>query len=156
MTSNKPGFLDDINEAVELIKSDTRENPVVDIDYMMAHMKWIEVGGNFRIPKIRKLNQSEQKTDKLGRTKVIEHIGSVYVEISNSFDKELLKKTLNDKYYEMTHKEYQELKTRGISTVADDAEGENAVRPRPRSTMAKEGETLGGGEMVTNGEGLSV
>lgn len=154
--NEKPGFIS-IEKALKLIKSDTKENPVVDMDYMIARLKWIEVGGNFRIPKLRKLTTEEQTTDRFGRTKVLENTGEVYVEIKDNLVKELLKKALNDKYYELTHKEYAELKTRGVSTVADDAQGEAAVRPRARKeTMAKPGESLGGGVVTTNGEGLQV
>ena len=159
MNSSKilpPGFIS-VDEAVELIKSDSKEVPVVDIDYMMAHIKWLEVAHNFRIPKIRKLAPEEQKRDSRGRILAIEQIGSVYVAVNDNFEKELLKKTLNDKYYEFTHREYQELKTRGISTVADDAEGKSAVRPRANKANTKEGDALGnGGEITTNGENLSV
>lgn len=150
-----PGFIT-IAEAIELIKSDTRENPVVDMDYMIGHLRWIDAKKNFRIPKIRKLAPEEQKRDARGRVHVIETTGNVYVEIKDNYEKELLKKTLNDKYYELTNKEYAELKTRGISTVADDAEGVNAVAPRNRAPMAKDGETLGSGEITTNADGLSV
>lgn len=159
MNSSKilpPGFIS-VDEAVALIKSDSRELPVVDIDYMMAHIKWLEVAHNFRIPKIRKLAPEEQKRDSRGRVHAIEHTGSVYVAITDNFEKELLKKTLNDKYYEFTHREYNELKTRGISTVADDAEGMSAVKPRANKSNTKEGDALGeGGEITTNGDGLSV
>ena len=150
-----PGFLT-IDEAIELIKSDTKENPVVDMDYMISHTRWIDAKKNFRIPKIRKLAPEEQKRDARGRVHVIETTGSVYVEIKDNYEKELLRKTLNDKYYELTNKEYNELKTRGVSTVADDAEGTNAVSPRARTPMVKDGEQLGGGTITTNAEGLSV
>ena len=46
---------------------------------------------------------------------------------------------------------------RAMSTVADDAQGREAVRPRANKPIAKEGTNIGGGETVTsNGEGLQV
>ena len=150
-----PGFVT-IDEAIELIKSDTLENPTVDLDHMLLKQRWIDAKKNFRIPKIRKLSPEEYWKDKYGRTHTVEELGSVYVELKDNYEKELLKKTINDKYYEFKHKEYAELKTRGVSTVADDAEGKTAVSPRARTPMAKDGETLGSGEITTNADGLSV
>lgn len=154
-----PGFIS-VEAACELIKSDSRDNPVVDMDYLIAHKVWLDRNGpahNFRIPKVRRLSQSEVYTNRYGKTVDEEVTGSVYVQINTAFENELLKKTITDKYRELVGHEYRELKTRGMSTVADDAEGKNAVRPRPRAPMSKEGDTIGSGDMLTtNGEGLKV
>ena len=82
----------------------------------------------------------------------------MYVQINTAYENELLKKTIMDKYEELVGHEYRELATRGMSTVADDAEGRNAVAPRARkTTMAKEGDSIGSGEIITtNGEGMTV
>ena len=155
--NNLPNGFITAEAAVELIKSDTKENPVVDIDYMVAHTRWLDAGKNFRIPKIRLLAPEERKPDARGVVRIIEHTGDVFVEVKNNYEKELIRKTLNDKYYEMTNKEYAELKTRGVSTVADDMEGQNAVRPRANTPNTKEGDFIGGGNTVTtNGDNLSV
>lgn len=145
-----------VDEAVKLIQSDSRENPVVDMDWLISHTRRIEAGRNFRIPRIRALKPEEQWTDKMGNKHLIENIGSITVPVNSNYEKELLKKTIHDKYYEFTHKEYKELKTRGISTVVDDSEGATAATPRARTPMAKEGEALGSGTITTNAEGLSV
>ncbi len=155
-----PGFIS-IDDAVELIKSDTRENPVVDMDYLAAHKVWLDRNGpahNFRIPKIRMLKPEEVYKTKRGKIVDYEHTGDVYVQINTAFENELLKKTIMDKYKELVGHEYKELVTRGMSTVADDAEGRNAVTPRARkTTMAQEGQSIGSGEVVsTNGQGLEV
>lgn len=154
-----PGFIS-IDEAVALIKSDTRENPVVDMDYLAAHKVWLDRNGpahNFRIPKIRMLKPEEVYRTKRGKLIDYEHIGDVYVQINTAFENELLKKTIMDKYEELVGHEYRELMTRGMSTVADDAEGTTAVQPRARTPMSKEGDSIGSGELLTtNGDGLSV
>ena len=154
-----PGFVS-IDEAVELIKSDTRENPVVDMDYLAAHKVWLDRNGpahNFRIPKIRMLKPEEVYKTKRGKIVDYEHTGDVYVQINTAFENELLKKTIMDKYKELVGHEYRELATRGMSTVADDAEGVNAVTPRARKPMTEEGKEIGSGETVsTNGAGLEV
>lgn len=151
-----PGF-STIDDAVALIKSDTRENPVVDMDYIVSKAVWIETNHNFRIPKIRKLNPDEVYRTKRGKIVDYEVIGNVYVYIATNFEKELLKKTIYDKYRELVGHEYQEAGLRATSTVADDAQGKDAVRPRANKPIAKEGSYIGGGETITsNGDGLSV
>lgn len=151
-----PGFVP-VEEAVDLIKSDTRENPVVDMDYLTSHTVWIESNHNFRIPKIRRLAPDEIRKTKRGKVIEYENIGDVYVYIATNYEKELLKKTILDKFRELVGHEYKQMGVRARSTVADDAEGRAAVRPRPNKPIAKEGQSIGGGDVVTsNGEGLTV
>lgn len=152
----RPGFVS-IDDAVALIKSDTRENPVVDMDYLVSKIVWIEVNHNFRIPKIRRLKAEEVHRSKRGKIIEYETIGEVNVSINTNFDKELLKKTILDKYRELVGHEYKEVGVRSVSTVADDAQGRAAVQPRANKPIAKEGAVIGGGEIITsNGEGLTV
>ena len=152
-----PGFVT-VDQAMELIKSDTRENPVVDMDYLIAHTNWIETNHNFRIPKIRMLKPEEVRRTKRGKIIEYENIGDIYVYIATNFERELLKKTIYDKYRELVGHEYKELGVRARSTVADDAQGRAAVQPRNNNKpIAKEGTVIGGGEVITsNGDGLSV
>lgn len=151
-----PGFIT-VDEACELIKSDTDEKPVVDMDYLAAHDNWIEVAHNFRIPKIRRLNKDEIYRNKRGKIVEFEHTGDAYVYIATAFEAELLKKTIHDKFRELTGKEFQSVGVQARSTVADDAQGRNAVRPRANTPIAKEGTTIGDGTVQsTNGEGLTV
>ena len=86
-----PGFVT-IEDACKLIQSDTREKPVVDMDYLVAHTVWIETNHNFRIPKIRMLKPEEVKKTKRGKYIEYENIGDVYVRIDTNYQKELLKK----------------------------------------------------------------
>lgn len=154
-----PGYIS-IDEAVALIKSDTRENPVVDMDYLIAHKVWLDRNGpahNFIIPKIRQLKKDEVRKSRLGKVIDYERTKILRVQINTAFENELLKKTIMDKYKELVGHEYKEFTTRGMSTVADDAEGKSAVQPRARKPMTKEGDTIGSSETVTtNGEGLQV
>ena len=150
-----PGFIS-IDDAVDLIKSDTREKPVVDMDYLVTKTVWIEVNHNFRIPKIRRLTPEEVYRTKRGKIVEYENTGDAYVAINTSFEKELLKKTIFDKYRELVGHEYKEAGVRSVSTVADDAQGRAAVQPRANAKpIAKEGSVISGGETITsNGEGL--
>ena len=152
-----PGFTE-MDKAIELIKSDTRENPVVDMDYLIGHTVWIEPNHNFRIPKVRRLKPDEVYKTKRGRVVEYENIGDVYVYIATNFEKELLKKTIYDKYRELVGHEYKELGVKARSTVADDAQGKAAVQPRNNTKpIAKEGTIIGEGTtMDTNGQDLQV
>lgn len=151
-----PGF-STIDEACELIRSDTRENPVVDMDYIVAKTVWIETNHNFRIPKVRRLKPGEVYKTKRGKIVEYEHTGDMYVYVATNFEKELLRKTIYDKYRELVGHEYRSAGLRATSTVADDAQGKDAVRPRANKPIAKEGAYIGGGEtMTSNGEGLTV
>lgn len=158
MTPNNlaPGFIT-VDEACELIKSDTDANPVVDMDYLAAHDNWIEVGHNFRIPKIRRLAADEIYRTKRGKIVDFEHTGDAYVYLATAFEKELLKKTIYDKFKELTGREFKSAGTKARSTVADDAQGTNAVRPRANKPIAKEGAVIGDGTTTTtNGQNLTV
>lgn len=151
-----PGF-STIEDAVALIKSDSRENPVVDMDYIVNKTVWIETNHNFRIPKVRRLKPEEVYRTKRGKVVEYEHTGDVYVYIATNFEKELLKKTIYDKYRELVGHEYKEAGVRAMSTVADDAQGKEAVQPRVNKPIAKEGAYIGGGETInSNGEGITV
>lgn len=157
--SNLPPGFSSIEDVVELIKSDTRENPVVDMDWLVAHKVWLDKNGpahNFRIPKIRRLKPEEVYRTKRGKLVEYEHIGDVYVAINTAFENELLKKTIEDKYRELVGHEYRALVVKGVSTVADDAQGRNAVRPRANKPLAKEGQTIGGGEVSTSNGDFAV
>lgn len=152
-----PGFVT-VDEAVKLIKSDTRQNPVVDMDYLVGHIIWIEAKHNFRIPKIRRLAPDEIYTTKRGKVVEYENIGDVYVYIDTNYERELLKKTILDKFRELVGHEYRELGVKARSTVADDAQGKSAVQPRDNTKpIAKEGAIIGDGTTVdTNGQNITV
>lgn len=151
-----PGFIS-IDAAVELIKSDSRENPVVDMDYLVSRLKWVETAHNFRIPKIRRLKPEEVYKTKRGKIMEYENIGDVYVYIATNFEKELLRKTVLDKFRELVGREYREQKIKAMSTVADDAQGKSAVQPRVNKPIAKEGQSIGSGDVITsNGENITV
>lgn len=152
-----PGFIE-VDDAVKLIKSDTRQNPVVDMDYLVSHIVWIETRHNFRIPKIRRLAPEEVYRTKSGKMIEYENTGDVYVYLSTNYEKELLKKTILDKFKELVGREYKEAGVKARSTVADDAQGKAAVQPRNNTKpIAKEGAVISGGEVITsNGDGLTV
>lgn len=151
----RTGFVS-VEDACELIKSDTRQNPVVDMDYLVNKMIWIETNHNFRIPKIKRLDPKDIYRNK--RNKIVEYqnIGEVYVAVNTNYEKELLKKTILDKYRELVGHEYKEASVRAVSTVADDAQGTNAVQPRANKPIAKEGSTISEGTTATSNGDFAV
>lgn len=153
----RPGFIS-VEDAVKLIESDTRSNPVVDMDYLVSKIVWIEVNHNFRIPKIKRLKPEEVHRTKRGKIVEYETIGEVNVSVDTAYQKEYLKKAILDKYRELVGHEYKEAGVRAVSTVADDAQGRAAVQPRTNvKPIAKEGSLIGEGTtMDTNGQNLTV
>lgn len=146
-----------VDEAIKLIQSDRDDNVVVDMDYIITRKKWIETGHTFRIPRIRRLAPNEIYRNKRGQVVEFAKTGEMNVLITTNLEKELLLKTINDKYRELVGHEYQEAIARGISTVADDAQGQSAVRPRRNTPNTKVGDAIGGSGIATsNGEALSV
>ena len=156
-TQLSPGFIT-VDEAVKLIQSDTREHPVVDMDYLVSRIKWVETAHNFRIPKIRMLKPEEVRRTKRGKIIDQEVTGNVYIYIATNFEKELIRKTILDKFRELVGHEYKEQTVRAMSTVADDAQGKAAVQPRSNSKpIAKEGAVISEGTIMdTNGQNITV
>lgn len=150
-----PGFIK-VDDAVKLINSDTRENPVVDMDYLVSRIKWVETAHNFRIPKIRRLKPEEVRKTKRGKVIDYEVIGNAYIYIATNYQKELVRKTILDKFKELVGREYKEQTVRAMSTVADDAEGKAAVKPRANKPIAREGASIGDGGVTTSNGDFAV
>lgn len=149
------GFIS-IDDAVELIKTNTFNTPTIDIRWLVGHMDWIEEAHNFRIPKVRLITKEEyadyMEKHHGRRPSELVQLGSVFVAINTSFEKELLRKTIRDNYRDVAGREYVQQTTRGISTVKDEETG-GSERPRAtKKTIAKEGEIIGEskGSVTTN------
>lgn len=148
------GFIS-TEDAVELIGTNTFDEPTVDIKYLTGHLDWVEEQHNFRIPKVRLITKDEVARyikDHHGRRPGdLVTLGSVYVYVRTSYDKEAIKKAIRDNYRKVAGKEFQAPITRGVSTVKDEETG-NSERPRvTKKTIAKEGDIIGAGvSSVTN------
>lgn len=136
------GFIS-IEEAVELINSDTRSDAKVDTKWLVSHVDWVEEAHNFRIPLL-----------KTTADKKIVKCGSKFVQIMNAYDKEVIKRAIRNHYRDLVGHEYQAQNVRAISSVADDSVA-GGVRPRKSKPIAKEGQVIGTGETITtNGANL--
>lgn len=146
------GFIS-VEDAVALIKTNTFKEPTVDIRWLVSHIDWIEEAHNFRIPKVRLITKEEYTKymeDHHGRRpSELVTLGSEFVPITTSYDKESLKKAIRDNYRDIVGHDYQEVHTRGITTVKDEETG-NTERPRTtKKTIAKEGDLIGAGISTT-------
>jgi hypothetical protein len=137
------GFIT-VEDAVQLIHSDTRSDAKVDTKWLVSHIDWIEEAHNFRIPLMK--TTSDKK---------VVGIGSKYVQITTSYEKEFLKKAIRDHYRDMVGHEYNAPAVMAVSSVADEEQSGGAVRPRKSKPIAKEGQIIGTGETITtNGADL--
>lgn len=146
------GFIT-VEDATKLIGTNTFDKPVVDIKWLVSHMDWVEELHNFRIPKVRLITQDEIKEFKNAhpgkRPKDLVQIGSEFVYIATSYEKEAIKKAIRDNYRSITNHEYVAPVTRGISTVKDEETG-GSEKPRvTKKTIAKEGDIIGAGTSST-------
>lgn len=136
------GFIS-IDDAVALINSDSRSDAKVDTKWLVRHIDWIEEAHNFRIPLM--------KTD---AKKNVVPCGSKFVQIMNSYDKEVMKRCIRNHYRDMVGHEYEAPAVKAISSVVDD-EVASGARPRRAKPIAKVGATIGTGETITtNGADL--
>lgn len=146
------GFIS-VDEAVELIKSNTFEVPTVDIARLASSVDWIEVAHNFAIHKVRLITK-EEYAEKLKqrpgkRPNELVSKGVVTVTLRSSYEVELLKKTIYDNYKKVSGKMFSPKVTRGITTVIDQEAGATEAPRTTRKTIAKEGELIGSGSTST-------
>lgn len=149
------GFIT-VEDAVELIKTNTFEKPTVDIKYLVGHLDWVEVAHNFRIPRVRLVTKEEYAEllkkfpSRQGRRpSELTRVSDENVTLRTSYEVELLKKTIRDNYREITGHGYNKSNTRGITTVIDEEKGTDAAPRATKNTIAKEGSVIGSGSTVS-------
>lgn len=146
------GYIE-VEEAVELIKSNTFDKPTVDIKKLANSLDWIEVNHNFAIKKMRLITK-EEYAEKLKqfpgrRPSELISLGVVTTTLRSAYEVELLKKTIKDNYREVSGRMFDPKNTRGVTTVMDQESGGGA-RPRSsKKTIAKEGDLIGSGSTST-------
>ena len=151
--SSLPNGFITVEDAVDLIKTNTFEKPTVDIRYLVGHLDWVEVAHNFRIPKVRLVTKEEYaellKKFPGRRPSELTSIADEYVTLRTSYEVELLKKTIRDNYRDITGHAYRKANTRGITTVIDEEKGTDAAPRATKNTIAKEGSVIGSGSTVS-------
>jgi hypothetical protein len=140
------GFIS-VDEAVKLIESNTFNNPVVDINYLIHHLDWCEVAHNFTIPKVRIATAEEYKALLARypgrRPSELIRLGNLTVTLYSNYEVEYLKKTIRDNYAKVSGHQYKPVMTKGVTTVKDQGENDSVAPRRTKKTVAKEGDTIG-------------
>lgn len=131
------GFIP-VEDAIKLIRKDTRDDATVDLDFMVKNIHYIQDNKNFRIPLM--------KSDK---RKIAHRVGSVYVYIQTAYEKEALKQAIREMFKERTNRDINpEGKTYNKTTVQDDEYNAGAhITSNPNPTT-KAGDDLGHGETL--------
>lgn len=151
--SSLPNGFITVEDAVDLIKTNTFEKPTVDIKYLVGHLDWVEVAHNFRIPRVRLVTKEEYaellKKFPGRRPSELTSVADEYVTLRTSYEVELLKKTIRDNYRDVTGHAYSKANTRGVTTVIDEEKGTDAAPRATKNTIAKEGSVIGSGSTVS-------
>lgn len=106
------------DDAIKLIKAETRNDPKIDIDFMARNicLGTLTRGHTFQIPLLG-INAKERK---------IERIGVRYVLIKSDYEATILEHTILEKYRELAKKEFtQEIKK--TTTVVNDTDNTRGV-----------------------------
>lgn len=113
-----PGYIS-VAKAINLIESDTKATPKVDIAWLVRNIRFVETKHNFRIPLVAFKNPEGQTPQERGGTI---HIGSTRVYVETDLQKETLRQAIRDKYREFLGKDMpsEEEQVRRLSTVTDE------------------------------------
>lgn len=146
------GFVS-VDEAVELIKSDTRDDAKVDIEQMVASLKFLEEQHNFRIPLVRLATKEDleefRKRYPGKRHRGLVDLGSVNAVVRTSLEKYKLKAAIVEHFQELSGREFEEALVKSITTVNDQETGGGVMPRKSKKSVAKVGDTIGSGEIVT-------
>lgn len=112
------GFIS-VDDAIALIKSHTRENPVVDLPFLVDNAGRIKTAHNFTIKRVKKEGDKWVQDE------------PVFVTIWEDLERELLRKAVKEKYAEFTGQtlDIAKLGLRSITTAIDD-DGNNSGKMR--------------------------
>lgn len=130
-----PGFVT-VEKAIELINSDTRKDPVVDVDFLLDNLPNMRTDLNYNIKLL--------KRDKDG--KIVDN-GCVFVTITTDWEKAQLEHAIVNHHKEATGKEIdpKSIGIRYLTTENDDSiTGAAKIRVNEKP-MTKVGDKLGGG-----------
>lgn len=138
MQNNLPNGFVTIEEAIKLIESDTRKDPVVDTAFLVNGLPYLRVNGNYNI-KLLSRNDDGKIVSK----------GNVYVQIKSEWERSNLEHAIIEHYKEtsLNHTviDPEKIGIRSITTAKDEdtnPTGRAMVNPTP---MTKFGDPTTGG-----------
>lgn len=98
------------DETIKLIQSDSRENPKVDIDFIVSNFVYIAPAHNFTIKLLKK--------DSSGRTV---RNGVKYVQLANEYEATTFEHVVRQKYQELIGHDF-DAPTQRLTTMVTDAD----------------------------------
>lgn len=120
-----------VQEAIELIKRDKRDNATVDLSFMARNFHWISLNHTFNIPLMKHVNG---KAVSAGRTGVV---------LTSNLDLELFKQAIRDAYRERTKREIDEEPVHHITTARGGETGTSkSGNPEETEGRAKYGDDI--------------
>lgn len=132
-----------MEDAIKIIESDTRSNPVVDVAFLINNIPYMRVNGNYNIKLLTRNADG----------KIVEN-GSRYVRINSEWEKANLEHAILEHYKQNSrdHKEIDpnQIGLRSLSTTKDEdnnPQGKIIKNPTP---MIKYGDSTQGGERTLN------
>lgn len=121
-----PGFIT-VDEAIEMINAETREEPHVDISRLAENIEYLAPRHNFTIFLI--------KRDKDG--KIVSN-GNKPIYIASDYEKTLVEHAIISKFEELSRMKYNGEKVRKISTSVTDAESGGNSQGRPIANLSSD------------------
>lgn len=136
----QPGFIT-IAEAIKLIESDTRKDPVVDGDFLVDSSPYIRVGGNFNIKLLTRAKDG----------RIVDN-GNRYVQITSEWEKAQLVHAIFEHYKQATGKALkpEEIGVHSITTAIDEDKNPTGAIREMDEPMTKVGDATVGGESEIN------
>lgn len=110
-----PGFIS-VDEAIALIKSHTKENPVIDLLFLVDNAGRIKTAHNFTIKRVKRGIDKKTKKEEWVED------DPVFVTIWRDLERELLREAVKKKYAEFTGQALNiaELGLKSVTTTIDD------------------------------------
>ena len=133
------GFIT-LDEAINLINKDTRDEATVDLDWMIRNIHYIQEKKNFTIPLM--YSDENHFAHRKGKTQVY---------IASSYEKEIFRHTIREAFKARTGRDVDpERRTKNRTTVYDPEHNTlsqgSAIQSNPNPTT-KAGDNLGRGEI---------
>lgn len=128
-----PGFIT-VDEAINMINSETRDNPRVDISRLAENIEYLEPRHNFTIFLIKRGNDG----------KIVSN-GNKPIYVASEYEKTLVEHAIISKFEELSRQKYNKDKVRKISTAVTDGDSGGNSQGRPilnESSDIKVGDAL--------------
>lgn len=127
-----------IEEAINLINSDTRTNPVVDTSFLLNNLPYLRVDGNYTIRRL--------KRDANGK---IIHNGNVFVAVDSDYHRSILEHAIVQKYNELSGQNVDpaNIGIKRLTTTVDDEQNPGGRLRANKDSKIKVGDNIVSGKV---------